>query len=98
MSRRTRLVHVQDGPERRVVILTLSPCGAVEACGVPATDWNTWSANERAFVLRLGLVSEGLRRGRSLRALIRHHEAMLSLLEQLEAAEHLAQAPVEGRA
>lgn len=81
-----------------MVILKLAPCGAVEACGVPATNWHAWSEAERRFVQRVALVNDALRKGRSLNAMARHHEAMLSLVEHLEAAEHLAQAPAEGSA
>jgi len=98
MTRRQRLVHVQDGQAHRVVVLKLAPCGAVEACGVPATNWHAWSEPERRFVQRVALVSDALRKGRSLHALARDHEAMLSLVEQLEAAEHLAGASAEGSA
>jgi hypothetical protein len=98
MTRRQRLVHVQDGRDSRVVMLTLSPCGAVEACGVPATNWHAWSDPERRFVQRVGLVNDALRRGKSLRALAAHYEAMLRLVEQLEAAEALNTATAEGSA
>jgi hypothetical protein len=93
-----RLVHIEDARERRIVLLTLSPCGAVVAAAVPATNWHAWSPAERAFAARVGEVSGALRRGRSLRALAAHYEAMLSLVEQLEAAEALAGTPAEGRA
>jgi len=93
-----RVVHIEDAGERRIVVLTLSPCGAAVAAAVPATNWHAWPPAERAFAARVGQVSAELRRGRSLRALAAHYEAMLSLVEQLDAAEALAALPAEGRA
>jgi hypothetical protein len=95
---RPRLVHVLDRGERRIVLLTLSPCSAAVAAAVPATNWHAWSPAERAFAARVSEISAALRRGRSLRALAAHYEAMLSLAEQLEAAEALTGTPAEGRA
>lgn len=98
MKPRTRLLHLTDAGAQRVVLARLSPCGAIASVAAPATNWHEWTVAERRFIARLSRINGALRRGHSLRAQAAEHEAMLALLEQLEAAEALLDAACGGRA
>jgi hypothetical protein len=93
-----RVAHLRDGADRRVVMLTLDPSGAVVGVAVPATNWHAWTAETAAFARRVGAIAAGLRAGRGIAAQRRAAAAMLALLEQIEDAEDLATLPERGRA
>ena len=101
MSQIRRVVHVRNqvGPGTEPVMLVLdASTGAALAVNVPATDWNAWSAERRAYAARISGVSAKLRQGAGLAAQREEAEQLLALLSQLEDAETLAALPARGRA
>jgi len=82
-----RLLHIALEGERHVVLARMTPSGAVVSCGVPATNWHTWSPGQRRVVDLVAEVNAHLGRGLSLRALARRYEDLLCLVEALEQAE-----------